>query len=96
MLLSKTSDFVIINNIDSFNSWIEIHKIGEQVLISHLISEKKAGQGALLLKPLIEFVNGPWMKQPVERNVFFQEVITKTRAFLEELLSHNKNYLNVS
>lgn len=96
MLLSKTSDFVIINDIDSFNSWIEIHKIGEQVLISHLISEKKAGQGAVLLKPLSEFVNGPWIKQPVERNVFFQEVIIKARVFLEELLSHNKNYLNVS
>ncbi|MDQ0876126.1 hypothetical protein QFZ77_004785 [Paenibacillus sp. V4I3] len=96
MIISKTSDFVIINDIDSFNSWIEIQKCGEQVFISHIISEKKAGQGALLLKPLSDYINGPWVKQPVEVKVFLNEIIGKTRAFMDELLAHNKNFLNVS
>ncbi|MFC5452445.1 hypothetical protein [Paenibacillus aestuarii] len=96
MLLSKTSDLVIINDIDSFNSWIEIQKSGEQVFISHIISEKKIGHGALVLKPLSEYINGSWVKQPVDVNVFLQEVISKTRTFIDELLSHNKNFLKVS
>ncbi|MGO4275715.1 hypothetical protein AB4Z22_38735, partial [Paenibacillus sp. TAF58] len=76
-------------------SWIEIQKSGEQVFISHIISEKKAGHGAVLLKPLSDYSNGRWEKQSVESNVFFQEVIGKTRTFMDELLSHNKNFLNV-
>lgn len=96
LMISRTSDFVIINDIDSFNSWLEIQRSGEQVFISHIISETKVGHGAIVLKPLSDCINGPWVKQPFEVNVFLEEVIGKTRAFIDELLSHNKNYLNVS
>ncbi|CAN7464127.1 hypothetical protein LJR153_003144 [Paenibacillus sp. LjRoot153] len=96
MIISKTSDFVIINDIESFNSWIEIQRSGEQVFISHIVSEKKVGHGAILLKPLSDCINGRWVKQPVEVNVFLKEVVGKTRAFMDELLARNKNFLNVS
>ncbi|WP_236286869.1 hypothetical protein [Paenibacillus allorhizoplanae] len=96
MLLSKTSDFVIINDIDSFNSWVEIQKSDEHVFISHIISEKKAGQGTLLFKPLSNYIDGPWVKQSVPINVFLNEVINKTQAFMNELIAHNKNFLYVN
>lgn len=94
-LILNNSNYVIINDINSYNSWIEIKKEADKLYISDLKSTNKTNKGMLEVLPLESYREGKWRNEIVDITDFVGKVKNSAEKFTEELLRLNKYYNNL-
>ncbi|MFD2115261.1 hypothetical protein ACFSTH_07030 [Paenibacillus yanchengensis] len=95
--LIHNKDYILINDIDSINSLIEIKKYNESLLeISHIVSNSKDEIGVIGLKPLDYFEYGLWKNICIERECFSREVYRVINQFVSEVSDINPLYLEAN
>lgn len=88
--LVESHDYILIKDIDSFNSWIEIRRFSNmEIDISHIISEEKNNSGIIRLEPLPQFEYGLWKRVRVNKSEFLQELHRVILKFIAEVSTKN-------
>ena len=94
----KTENYVLINDIESFNTWIEIYRDKEILSISKVLGTK-VGQGGWIRT---EKISNPdyqfWKDKKMLFSDFRTEVLEKSEYYLSEIIKlnslRNKNIRN--
>lgn len=84
----KDKNYVVLSDIESYNTWIEFFKEDENVFISVVESEKKDGTHDIefeLNKPFFRI----WERQAISYSELKTEIISKTKEYLESNIFSN-------
>jgi len=93
------SGYVLLDVVDSYNSWIEFRKTQDTVEINLLAAEKEDGTTALRLTPLEKFEYDKWYIQLVKSGEIHSELVdrrnetVKLSRIRSELLRKASQYL---
>lgn len=85
----QLTNYVAINDIDSFNAWIELKKQGRMIIASLIEAEKQNGATEIKTKPFDNYVYGRWHNVEVQIEDFRTETIKKASQYFEEIVSIN-------
>ncbi len=95
-ILLKAYSFILINDITSYNSWLQIQRHNQGVLvINQIISLKKSGSRSILTEPLSDAKNGQINNFEVNEDEFYQEIMETTIEFLSTLSDINPKYMDM-
>ncbi len=95
----KTENYLLINDIESYNSYIEFKMNGKNVIISYIISNKFLNQTTSFGMGYIEktqpkpYEYGDWKDVEITYDELKDEVVRVTEQFFKELEKINKNLL---
>jgi len=87
------SDYVAVNDIESFNSWIEFKKENGLISVSLIKAKKPAGTAELQLTPFNEFSYGEWYQESVNLDEIHIELFNKATLYIEEIRKINAKLL---
>ena len=96
----SNSGYVLIDNVDSFNSWIELKRNHDMVAINIIKAEKPDGTTELRLTPLEKFEYGTWIAEYVKDGNVCSELVdrrdesVKLSRIRAELLRKGLQYLD--
>ncbi len=89
----KGSQYVAINDIESYNAWLEFKRLDDkQVCISYLRAKKWGGLGQITKVPLNEIDSYEWKNEIVTFNELSHEIKTKVNQYINELCAINKSF----
>lgn len=94
------SGYVLVDVVDSCNSWIEFRKIQDTVEINIILAEKPDGSTELRLTPLEEFEYDKWYIQFVKSGEVHDELVERRNESVKlnrigsELLRKASQYLD--
>ena len=83
-----TKDYVVLSDVESYNTWIEFRKKNEEVIISIVKAEKEAGSHDIefnLQKPIA----GEWGKQVISYSELKTEISEKIKEYVEFITTCN-------
>lgn len=89
-----TKDYVVLSDVESYNTWIEFLKKNEEVVISIVKAEKEQGSRDIefnLRKPIA----GEWVDQVISFNQLKTEIIEKAREYIEIITVSNTENLDI-
>lgn len=81
-------DYVVLSDVESYNTWIEFKRVDLDLLIGIVQSPKKEGTSAI--EYFIEekkYVN--WYNQRVSLKQFLEEVVRNATEYLNYVIAHN-------
>ncbi len=96
----KKEKYLLIDDIESYNSYIEFKVIGKKVIVSNVISDKvlnqitSFGMGYIEKKQPYPYEYGDWKDLEITYDELKNEVVKVTEQFFEELEKINKNLLD--
>lgn len=90
-----TTDYVVLSDVESYNTWIEFHRKNEEVAISVLKAEKEQGSQDIEFN-LKEPVAGEWVDQVIDFRQMKTEIIEKAREYIGFILANNTENLRIS
>lgn len=93
-LLDGSNDYVAVSDIESYNSWIEFVKIGENLCVSVIEYEKKDGLSDVITSKFDKVVYPSWKEVSISINEFRRELIQKSELYIKEVISINKDFVN--
>jgi hypothetical protein len=85
--------YVAISDIESYNSWIELKMEDDKVVVNIIETEKEDGMEEITTKPFNEFKYGDWNNVLIELKDFKEELILKTKKYLNEIAAINPKLL---
>lgn len=88
------SDYVAVNNIESYNSWIEFKRKQEWIIVSIVEVEKPSGTMEVELIPLKKIVYGEWHSESIKLTEFHDELVNKASMYLDEIHEINAKLLS--
>jgi len=94
------SGYVLVNEVSSFNTWIELKKKHDMVTIDLIKAEKPSGTTELRLVPLDRFEYGTWYTQHVKNGKICAKLVgrhneaVKLSGIRAELLRKASQYLD--
>jgi len=83
-----TKDYVVLSDVESYNTWIEFRKKNEEVIVSIVKAEKEAGSHDIEFN-LKETTAGEWEEQVICYNELKTEIIEKLREYVEFITTCN-------
>lgn len=81
-------DYVVLSDIESYNTWIEFCKKNEEVVISIVKAKKEQGSHDIEFS-LNEREAGEWINQVVSFNQFKEEVVDKGKEYIKNIVETN-------
>jgi len=88
------SGYVAINDIESFNTWIEFKKEEENlILVSIIKANKEVGTTEIRLCPFPDFDYGEWKLIPIKKSEYYDELVNKISVYINEISEINSNLL---
>lgn len=89
-----TKDYVVLSDVESYNTWIEFHRKNEEVLISIVKAEKE--QGSRDIEFILKESNaGEWADQVINFSQLKTEIIEKAREYTEVIIANNAENLEI-
>lgn len=85
LLILETENYVLINDIESFNSWIELNRKDEYVYISNIAGEKVGAGGLIRKEKLSDADDKFWKNKEVLFSDFKAEILEKSEGYLTNL-----------
>lgn len=86
--------YALLNDIESYNTWIEFKKThGSNIFISIIESDKPNGVCEVITEQVNNYKYGEWNNISINFNEFNDELISKTENFLDELSEINQKLL---
>lgn len=93
LAISK-ENFVLLDVIESNNTWIQFVKVSaDEIDVSIIKATKQAGGGFISTSPLDQYEYGEWKNIRINERQFKNELVTKAKQFVGELESINKIFL---
>lgn len=94
LIFKNCGKYVLLNDIESYNTWIEFKILdGQRISISVIESEKKDGVRELETSTLKDFIYSDWKDEIVTYDEFYKEIIVSTERFINEVKQINKNLI---
>lgn len=90
-----TKDYVVLSDVESYNTWIEFHRKNEEVVISIVKAEKEQGSQDIEFS-LKESNAGEWADQVINFSQFKTEIIEKAREYTEIIIANNAENLDIT
>lgn len=90
--LSETN-YVALNDTDSYNIWIEFKMDNGNLLLSIVEAEKEDGTAEIMLTPFEKFKYGEWSMITLKQTDFANELNAKISAYLDEINKINAKLL---
>ncbi len=87
----QTNDYVVLSDVDSFNTWIEFRRKDNEVIVSIVNAEKKDGSKDIELD-LVNLVAGRWINQVISYDEFQNEIYIKVGEYIKYITENNKEY----
>ncbi len=87
-----TKEYVALSDVESYNTWIEFQRRDEEVVISIVKAEKKQGSRDIEFY-LGEPIEGEWVNQVNDFNLFRNEIISKAREYINYIVTNNTENL---
>lgn len=87
-------DYVVLSDLESYNTWIEFQKKKKEVVISIVKAEKEQGSHDIefnLKAPLA----GEWVNQVISYRQLKNEIIEKAGEYVEFIISSNTKKLQI-
>ncbi len=82
-----TKEYVVLSNIESYNTWIEFKKRGDKLSISLIEAKKEEGTHDIEFH-LDDRRPGEWTNQIIDFQQFKGEIIQKGKAYLKTTLRY--------
>lgn len=89
-----TKDYVVLSDVESYNTWIEFHRKNEEVVISIVKAEKEQGSRDIEFN-LKESNAGEWADQVINFSQLKTEIIEKAREYTEVIIANNAENLEI-
>ncbi len=89
-----TKDYVVLSDVESYNTWIEFHRKNEEVVISIVKAEKEQGSRDIEFN-LKESNAGEWADQVINFSQLKTEIIEKARDYTEVIIANNAENLEI-
>ncbi len=83
-----TKDYVLLSDVESYNTWIEFRRKNEEVTVSIIKAEKEEGSHDIEFN-LKESIAGEWDKQVICYSQLKTEVKAKLREYVERITVDN-------
>lgn len=83
-----TKDYVVLSDVESYNTWIEFRRKNEEVIVSIVKAEKEEGSHDIEFN-LKESIAGEWEKQVICYSELKTEIIEKLREYVEVITTCN-------
>lgn len=90
-----TKDYVVLSDVESYNTWIEFHRKNEEVVISIVKAEKEQGSQDIEFS-LKESNAGEWADQVINFSQLKTEIIEKAREYTEIIIANNAENLDIT
>lgn len=90
-----TKDYVVLSDVESYNTWIEFLKKNEEVVISIVKAEKEQGSRDIEFN-LKEPIAGEWAEQVISFSQLKTEIITKASQYIEIITVSNIENFEIS
>lgn len=87
-------DYVVLSDVESYNTWIEFHRKNEEVVISIVKAEKEQGSRDIEFN-LKESNAGEWADQVINFSQLKTEIIEKAREYTEVIIANNAENLEI-
>lgn len=84
-----TKNYVVLSDVESYNTWIEFQKRDGDVIISVVKATKEPGSHDIEFE-LKGLESGEWTNQTVYFEQFKEEIIKKGREYIQNIFSINK------
>lgn len=84
-----TRDYVVLSDVESYNTWIEFQKRDNKLIISIIKAKKEQGSHDIEFE-IGEAVAGEWTNQTISFIQFKGEVVEKGKKYIQDILSFNK------
>lgn len=81
-------EYVVLSDVESYNTWIEFKRKNEEVVISIVKAKKEQGTHDIEFE-LKEIESGEWTNQVIHFNQFKDEIIMKGREYIQNILFYN-------
>ncbi|MCM3359755.1 hypothetical protein [Psychrobacillus sp. MER TA 171] len=92
VLILKTENYVLINDIEKPKVWIELKKVKNIVRISKVTADKPEGSGAIETKEMPNLIHQDWEDKQVTYENFKTEVVNKAKFYVNEIrVLNNEN-----
>ncbi|MDP4176788.1 MAG: hypothetical protein Q8900_00420 [Bacillota bacterium] len=92
-LLLDKNEYVAINDTESFNTWIEIKKVKNDIIVG-IIQAEKDGEKQIRTIPFENVKYSEWKEECINLDKFRNEVISKLLMYIDELIRINSNLIN--
>ena len=89
-----TKDYVVLSDVESYNTWIEFHRKNEEVVISIAKAEKEQGSRDIEFN-LREPIAGEWADQAISFSQLKTEIIEKAREYIKIITANNAENLEI-
>ncbi|RED59179.1 hypothetical protein [Cohnella lupini] len=94
-VLLKAYPIILINDITSYNSWLQIQRQRRGILvIDQIISLKKSGSRSILTEPISDAEQGQINNAEVIEDEFRQEIMASAKEFLSALNDIDEKYMD--
>lgn len=90
----NTEDYVVLSDVESYNTWIEFQRRKQEVVISIIKAEKKQNSHDIEFE-LEESSAGEWVNQVVCYNQLRNEVIKKAKEYIKYISTNNIDNVEV-
>lgn len=87
-------DYVVLSDVESFNTWIEFQRRSEEVVISIIKAKKEQGSHDIEFY-LREPMDGEWTNQAVNFEQLKKEIIEKGKEYIQNISLFDKENLIV-
>jgi len=95
ILLKEGHNYVVIDEIESYNTWIEFKQSKkEKISISIIHAEKKEGKGYIQTMPPENIVPSDWANEEVSYDQMHHEIINKATQYIAEVDKINPQLAN--
>ena len=91
-LLLESTEYIALNDIETYNTWIEFIPKEDQLCVSLMESDSRTNE-FILLQPLDNSRYPDFKNITISRETFKCKVIQGTKDFIEELAGINKRFL---
>lgn len=90
----STEDYVVLSDVESYNTWIEFQRRKQEVIISIIKAEKKQNSRDIEFK-LEESSAGEWVNQVVSYNQLRNEIIEKAEEYIKYISANNADNVEI-
>lgn len=98
----KITNYIAINDIESFNTWIEFKLVSDILIVSIIKADKEEGIFEIRTEPFSNYNYGEWSNIIISFEEFKNEVISKSMQYLKEInrinmhLMYSKRIINLN
>ena len=93
-VMEMRKDYVVLSDVESYNTWIEFYRKNKEVVISIVKAEKKQGSRDIEFD-LSNPIAGEWTHQVINYRQLKAEIIKKTREYIGFIVANNTEVLEI-